>query len=375
MGALERCVGDPEGFLAEYFGRRALRRRHSPEAFSDLLSVADVDHLITSAGLRTPALRLVRNGTPIPSSRYTTSARIAGVPMPGIAAPRKLLAEFDAGATIVLQGLHRYWMPLRRFCRDLELTLGHPCQVNAYLTPAGGQGLAVHHDGHDVFVVQIFGTKQWEIHVGEDQPWDVILEPGDVLYLPTGTPHAARAQDRPSGHLTVGVLAATWRGFLEGVVRAALDDPMFDAPLPAGWTRDPHRFGAEVRGQLDVLIDLIAKTDAAEIAGHQADEFHRGRHPLLDGAFAARLDLDRLDDDSVVRVRPASIVGVRVRGDRLGLLVGDTELRMPGWIEPAVRQLLDGNQHRVGDLTGLDAESRLVLVRRLVREGVLEVAK
>jgi hypothetical protein len=376
-GALERCVGDLETFLAGHFGRRPHLSRHPAGAFDDLLSVEDIDRLLTGSGLRIPALRLVRGGQPVPSRRYTTSARIANVPMPGIAAPRRLLAEYDAGATVVLQGLHRYWMPLRRFCRDLELTLGHPCQVNAYLTPAGAQGLALHHDGHDVFVLQLFGRKQWEVHAGEDaaenEPWDLVLEPGDALYLPAGTKHAARTQAEASGHLTVGVLSATWRGLLERAVATALEDPRFDAALPAGWLDDTGRFADVLRRQLDALADRLTKTDTNEIADEEADDFRRHRHPLLAGAFAARLVLDRIDQDSVVRGLEGSVTGVRTSGDRVALLIGDVELRMPARAFPAVRRLLDGGDHRVQDLPGLDAPGRLVLARRLVREGVLEV--
>jgi bifunctional lysine-specific demethylase and histidyl-hydroxylase NO66 len=56
------------------------------------------------------------------------------------------------------------------------------------------------------------------------------------------------------------------------------------------------------------------------------------------------------------------------------VLLGDRELRMPGWLEPTLRHIASAADGvRVGDLRALDAESRLVLVRRLVREGLLEV--
>ena len=39
------------------------------------------------------------------------------------------------------------------------------------MTPAGAQGLELHDDPHDVFVLQAFGRKSWEIHTapGEDE--------------------------------------------------------------------------------------------------------------------------------------------------------------------------------------------------------------
>ena len=124
----------------------------------------------------------------------------------------------DEGATIVLQGLQRYWTPVSDLVAALELELGHPCQANAYLTPPGAQGFAVHSDSHDVFVVQTHGTKLWEIH-GDGGPGELLLEPGVVAYLPTGTPHAARAQEAVSLHLTIGINQLTWRQLVSRLVR------------------------------------------------------------------------------------------------------------------------------------------------------------
>ena len=75
-----------------------------------------------------------------------------------------MLAEFAAGATIVLQGLHRMWPPLVDFTRQLVEELGHPAQVNAYVTPPSSQGFSPHYDTHDVFVLQVSGEKRWVIH-------------------------------------------------------------------------------------------------------------------------------------------------------------------------------------------------------------------
>src|SRR5438105_2249456 len=156
LRALERCVGDPDQLMNRYSGPGALHRPSGdPRGFDDLLSYADVDHIVSSTSLRTPAFRSVKGGKGLPTSAYTRTARTGSDRITGVADPAAIYREFEGGATIVLQGLHRYWLPLARFCRDLELALGHPVQVNAYITPPGSQGLAVHSDEHDVFVLQV----------------------------------------------------------------------------------------------------------------------------------------------------------------------------------------------------------------------------
>ena len=202
MDALSLLSGDARAFVEKVWASHVHVHHTRPDDLVGLLSLDDVDHLLTQTGMRTPALRLARDGQVLPSSRFTRSATLAGTAMTGLVDARKVTDLFDDGATVVLQGLHRYWPPLTDLVRDLEMTLGHPCQANAYLTPPGSQGFALHHDSHDVFVFQTHGTKEWEVHDGSGRR-QVVMEPGTSMYLPTGTPHAARTHDEPSIEIDV----------------------------------------------------------------------------------------------------------------------------------------------------------------------------
>ena len=75
-----------------------------------------------------------------------------------------MLRLFADGSTVVLQGLHRLWPPLIEFADQLAADLGHPTQVNAYVTPPSSRGFDAHYDVHDVFVLQVAGQKHWTIH-------------------------------------------------------------------------------------------------------------------------------------------------------------------------------------------------------------------
>ena len=108
---LERCVGDTAS-LPPRSGGSVRTSIGTPEGFADLLSLDDVDHLISSAGLRLPAFRLVRQGKVIPPSGYTKTTRTGSQTAPGVADSAAVFAHFDPGATIVLQGMHRYWSPV-----------------------------------------------------------------------------------------------------------------------------------------------------------------------------------------------------------------------------------------------------------------------
>lgn len=375
---LARCTGDVEGFLASTWGRRAaVFAGVDAVGFADLLTFDDVDRILSTGAIRTPSFRLVRSDRAIAESEYTRTVTTGSRPVSGMIDPARVFRLFREGATIVLQGLHRFWEPVTELNRALELELGHPCQVNAYVTPPGAQGLALHEDPHDVFVLQTFGRKRWEVHAApgepERPPLDVVVEAGDALYLPTGTPHAASTQDTLSGHLTVGMHVVSWRDVLADAVRLAERDPSLDEPVPAGWTRDPDALARELAERLRSFGARVAAADAAGIADARLERFLTTRLPLLRGALVDQLELDRIGDATELRRRPGSVCVLRPAGERILALLGDRRLLLPGWLEPAMRRIAEAGALRVGDLAPEipDEASRVVLARRLVREGLL----
>jgi len=348
--------------------------------------------------LRVPALRLVRDGTPLDPAGYTRTSRLGGRSLTDVVHPGRAYERFRTGATIVLQGLHRYWPPLTRLARQLELELTHPVQVNAYVTPPSARGLAVHYDTHDVFVMQFAGSKAWAVHepVFEDplpsQPWsvgrgtpgppmlEVTLRAGDSLYVPRGFPHSARAQDGISGHLTIGVVTTSWADVLRAAVDGIDDEVEFRRSLPPGWADDAEAARDDltraVSEHLDRLRDWLEKVDAGVVAATVARRFWAGRTPPLDGHLAQLARLESIDDATVLQRRPGAVCLVEVGDGRLDLVLGDRVVHLPLELEAVVGLLVGGRAEgvRVGDLAEhLDGPSRLVLGRRLVREGLLEV--
>jgi hypothetical protein len=257
--------------------------------------------------------------------------------------------------------------------RDLELALGHPCQANAYLTPPGSQGFARHSDSHDVFVFQTHGCKQWELVEGGEER-EVLLEPGLSMYLPTGTPHSARSQESTSLHVTVGINRLTWRELLRQVTDRVLAEQAYDEPLPAGYLEDPRRLADELGRRLHQVSGTVADLDPATLADERVTAFLRERTPALRGGLLDRVGLDHLDDQTLVERRPTSACTLVPDGDRVGVLLGDRELRMPARLAEPLTFIRDHPEWRIRELAPwLDEQSRLVVTRRLVREGLLRV--
>jgi bifunctional lysine-specific demethylase and histidyl-hydroxylase NO66 len=387
--ALRRCVGDPERFLERHWGAEPVLHR-SGQGFPGLLDLGDVDHLVTETLLRMPSFRLVKDGVPLDPGSYTRTIRIGGRPVERTIRPEGVLRAFDDGATIVLQALHRQWPPVGAFCRDLELSLTHPVQANAYVTPPTSRGFDVHHDTHDVFVLQTHGRKRWRAYrpvvelAGPDQPWNQAdpgapvleeeLRPGDVLYLPRGVPHAAEAQEDVSIHVTIGVLTHTWLDLWRHVLRGASEHRSFREALPAGFAGDPAALGSELEVRRKELLEWLDGAADEDAVRSFARTFWARRRPMLRGQLRQLGLVDRIENATPVRRRSGSVFEVSVEGDEASVLLGMRELRMPAFCGPALRFVArSGESFRPADLPGLDDESRLVLVRRLVREGAVEV--
>ena len=103
--ALDRAI-EPvaaDEFLAEYWERKPLVvPRGEAGRFEDLLSTGDVERLLTETAIRTPSFRLVKAGATVDG--YARDLSWRPEPFTGVADVRRVLAEFEAGATIVLQG-------------------------------------------------------------------------------------------------------------------------------------------------------------------------------------------------------------------------------------------------------------------------------
>jgi bifunctional lysine-specific demethylase and histidyl-hydroxylase NO66 len=210
---------------------------------------------------------------------------------------------------------------------------------------------------------------------GQRPALDVELTPGDALYVPKGTPHAARTVEEASIHLTIGVRATVWRDLARRALDQALEAAGLDEPLPVGFAHDPAGLAGQLAERLPDLARAVTRADPAAAAGAQTRRFWSGRAPLLTGQLRALLELDRIDDGARLARRAGSVCELVAGDGRLTALLGDRELRMPAALEPAMRVVASRDSFVLGELAPwLDQEGRLVLARRLVREGLLTVA-
>ena len=295
-----------------------------------------------------------------------------------------MAAEFVHGATIVLQALHINHPPLARFCRDLERELGHPVQANAYYTPRAAQGLPVHHDTHDVLCLQLSGEKRWLVYppalelplkdqlydskLGEpgEPVMDVTMRAGDTLYLPRGWLHKALTSETDSLHLTIGINVYTW---LDALKKALEEAAAEEVDLRRGVASD----GTAPAGIVD---QIAARLEPEAVVRRMREKLVTTRRPVRDDLFDQLRALEALDLDTSLMRRETVLADLIANGDRVALVYEGREVTFPARIGAAIGFIASSNDpFRLSDLPGdLDDESRLVLARRLVREGFLQIS-
>lgn len=368
-----------ERFLADHWEQAPLHiARSEAGRFDDLLSAREAVRVMSEPGLRYPAFRLVKAGERLHVREYTENVPWRPEPISGTARVPRVLAEFEAGATVVLQALHLSRMPLARYCRGLEARLEQPAQANAYFTPRRSQGLPVHHDTHEVFVLQVSGSKRWLVYEPvlelplRDQRYsaqlggpgdpvlDVTLAPGDTLYLPRGWLHEAVTSETDSLHLTIGVNVYTWHDALtEALARAATDIELRRSAPEDG------------EGGGEALERLGGRLRSDAVANARRRRFLESRRPILDDQLAQLRGLDDLSPESEVERRLTVIADF----DGRTLAFEGKRVSFPPQARAEIDALVAATQPiAVAHLPGrLDEAGRLVLVRRLVREGFLRV--
>jgi hypothetical protein len=194
-----------------------------------------------------------------------------------------------------------------------------------------------------------------------------------VLYCPRGLFHSARATDDVSLHITLGLMGKTWADVMvEAMSQACLASPAFRANLPAGFAR-PGFDRSAAEATFRSLIEAFARNaEPGTILDRFAETFVTSRRPAFEGCLAELDSPPEIALDSRVVARPHLVYLLREEGEKLVILFGPTQIALPSFAREAVAFALSGRAFRVADLPGqLDDPGKTVLVRRLVREGLL----
>lgn len=370
--------------------RHLVIRRGQADYYSSLLSSTDIDWAVSTLGLSVPEVNVVQADRDITAADFAYDS--------GFVDPVAVNQLFAEGATVILSNLQERLPKLANFCRDLEKVFSARVQTNIYMTPAHSQGFKAHYDGHDVLVLQVEGTKEWRIYDTpvhlplEEQgfnPHDVpigeltdsfVLEPGDMVYVPRGLTHDAVSTDQTSLHITTGLMMRSWADVMvEAVRKMALNDVAFREGLPPGYANEGFAT-TDAEAKFATLLGKLSTATLTPILNEFREDFIATRLPRAHGQLAQMARLDSLGPNSVLGARPTLIyrlTEVPAKGDQpdsVALSCQGTVITLPAHAREPLAFAVSTPRFTMADMPGnLDDPGKTVLLRRLVREGLVHV--
>ena len=393
---LEAIIKDPLSYLISpiskteffktYHEKEALLSKHNDaNRFHGLLSIDRIDELIASTELPPSSLDMVRKEPPIERSYYTFKN--------GNIDRGAVIRHYQEGATIILPQLHLADEILAKFCRSLESVFSSHVQTNIYLTPGSSQGFNTHFDDHDVFVIQLSGTKKWRLYQKPiDNPYrgesfntkdykagelqkEFELKEGECVYIPRGLMHdAISVGEKASLHITVGLIVKKWADLmLEALSEVAIRNPRFRRSLPPGFAR-PGYNNKSAKIYFDELINEFQKNSNFDKVFEVIKEnFIRERTPNLRGSLidtSSNLPKERL----YIR-RPN--LQAKLKRDELETVIicGGGDLRFELKAYKVLQVILSGEPFSAASLGDSEDGSTLDMIKKLTAFGIIEPIK
>jgi hypothetical protein len=368
---------EADRFLAHGFGQDRWRTRTAPGA-SGLFDWDRLNAALAEHRLEPPRLRLERAGADVTRGVFRSRRTRRGALLQDLDTV-VLTERLREGATLIIDAVNEISAPLQALCADLSADFTAACQANLYACWGETQGFNAHWDDHEVFVVQAAGRKTWSLH-GCTEPWPtrrgagrdapppdappevVVLEPGDVLYLPRGYWHAAVGMGEPSLHLTIGLTRKAGADLVHWLADDLLDQPAFRADLP--FDAGEAALTARVAG----ILAELARRDPAELARRYRRHVEAALPQRPQPAFPyIAADGADLAQGALVRIAAGA---ARLRSEPGGLVLSwrGVEFTLAPGLEAAIRRLLAGEALSLAELTATAAPSRPDAVQAFVRE-------
>lgn len=267
-----------QDFFADYHGKKFLHIEGGARKFENVMSWEILTGILNQTAIwSSQSLMLVLDNDVVAESAYcepVTNRDGVEIMQPDAG---KVMALLRRGASIVANDIDSLSPVMASVAATLENRLAGKVQANLYCSWRERQAFGSHFDTHDVFAVHVAGEKLWNIYETRmddpiahpkfksfGQEWhdrnrgeiaaQVLMRPGDLLYIPRGQYHDAMATSDGTIHIAFGITHVIGLDVLEMVKATVVDDPTFRRNMPR-----PEQGEAAVSAWLAGLGDSIGE--------------------------------------------------------------------------------------------------------------------
>ncbi len=379
-----------EEFFSVYWEKSYLHVRHPGSQFAGYFSLRNIEAWVrsTRSGMVFVLLPEAEGGVRFDIHQARDLA------------PGTVLGNFRRGFAQILKRLAD-WPNLQGLVRHLSRVFHADIQVNAFLTPAGARTHPTYSANDDILVLQVEGDADWQLHefsvlqldlsqkrnLEFPEEWqrrtetpvlaEVHMQPGDLLFIPRGMPHFATPPVSTSLQLRIYITPLFWADFLKFAAEyAAVHSQELRRALPPGFVGSDETCDL-MRASFQQVMEIFkgVSFDGVLAAVKRNRVAHQG-FPC-DGQFDV-LGAESLTVDSEVERRPDVLCTIEEvfdseRNRKSTIFFGDGRLSGPPHLYRALDFIRNRNRFWVAEIPGLDEKGQLVLVRRLIAEGLLRL--
>ncbi len=265
-------------FFDDYYKKQPLFLSGERDRFASVMSFEILTALLKQTAVWTTRnLQLVMDKRVLGAEEYEQNAAARPASEHAWVDFDKTEAWLRQGASIVLNEIETLGPGLAAIANVLGTTPGGKVQANLYYSHRAHQAFDVHFDTHDVFALQISGEKRWRIYQRHfmdpvehpvfkklDRKFhyankgaieaEVLMKPGDLIYLPSGYYHEALTETDLSIHISYSSSTMVGLDVISAMYEAGIHDELFRQSLPH---RDDKLLAlrlAELHGKIGEII-------------------------------------------------------------------------------------------------------------------------
>jgi len=372
-----------ERFFQEYFEKKHLHLKGNDlNKFDQYLRESDIDHILMSQKLTLPNARMAHKDADLEADDLV----IKGTKTIDVS---RVIEKFSEGATLILSQLQEK-SSLKILCNDLSKDFGQRFQTNIYYTPKNGrQGFKIHHDTHDVFILQIAGSKKWSIYESpiqlaiKDQEFkpdthipgklidEFTMNQGDMLYIPRGLMHAAKTTDQKSIHITTGFMGITWQDILINHINGLCqENEILRRGLKPNYWNNFDEYSESFSQIMEMINDQSILKDGLT-------NFHKRNANRLPTFFKNPIknaeEIENISLKHALYLRESLQFHYQETDENIELITLNKEITLPIDYKPILDFILAEKSFIVNDLPLLDDDSKIEFTQMLIKSGILEI--